>query len=65
MLRAVIMALLGPAIASAQQTMPVLRYQPPANWYRSASTNPEQYSSNEANAGTPSDCGFLGPGVGD
>lgn len=35
MLRAVIMAVLGPAIASAQQTVPVLRYQPPANWYRS------------------------------
>jgi hypothetical protein len=35
----------------AQGTPPILRYDPPANWYRSASPNPEQYSSNEVNAG--------------
>ncbi|MEP7325002.1 MAG: hypothetical protein ABI836_03560 [Gemmatimonadota bacterium] len=35
----------------AQQTIPLLRYQPPASWYRSVVPNPESYSSNEANAG--------------
>jgi hypothetical protein len=30
--------------------VPTLRYDPPANFYRSASTPPEQYSSNEVNA---------------
>jgi len=35
----------------AQQVVPVLRYDPPANWYRSATVNPAQYSSNEVNAG--------------
>lgn len=35
----------------AQGTPPVLRYDPPANWYRSAAIRPEQYSSNEVNAG--------------
>jgi hypothetical protein len=49
---AVLALLLGlPTASSAQQTVPVLRYQPPANWYRSADVNPEAYSSNEVNAG--------------
>ena len=46
--------LLSPLLAhwlGAQQSIPVLRYQPPANWYRSADANPEAYSSNEADAG--------------
>jgi len=38
-------------LAMSQQALPVLRYDPPANWYRSASIRPEQYSSNEVNAG--------------
>lgn len=40
-----------PVRAAALQTVPVLRYQPPANWYRSADDHPEAYSSNEVNAG--------------
>jgi ketosteroid isomerase-like protein len=37
----------GPAAPGA---LPVLKYDPPANFYRSASTPPEAYSSNEVNA---------------
>lgn len=48
---AVVLVAMLPATATAQETVPVLRYQPPANWYRSADVNPESYSSNEANAG--------------
>ena len=40
-----------PSTGAAQQAVPVLRYDPPASWYRSAARNPEQYSSNEVNAG--------------
>ena len=43
--------LLTPRLATSQQGLPVLRYDPPATWYRSASIRPEQYSSNEVNAG--------------
>ena len=43
--------LLTPRLAMSQQGLPVLRYDPPATWYRSASIRPEQYSSNEVNAG--------------
>ena len=40
--------ILAPLVASVApaQGLPVLRYDPPANFYRSASTPPEQYSSN-------------------
>lgn len=41
---------LGAAAASAQQPLPVLQYNPPANFYKGASTNPEEYSSTEVNA---------------
>lgn len=36
--------------AIAQQDVPTLRYDPPPNFYRSAITPPEDYSSNEFNA---------------
>jgi hypothetical protein len=36
--------------AMAEQMLPVLRYDPPANFYRSAITPPDQYTSNEVNA---------------
>lgn len=36
--------------AIARQEIPVLRYDPPPNFYRSAITPPEDYSSNEFNA---------------
>ncbi len=36
--------------AAQQQALPTLRYDPPPNFYRSASTPPEQYSSNAVNA---------------
>jgi len=37
-------------IAIAQPQAPVLRYEPPPNFYHSAITPPDDYSSNEANA---------------
>ena len=37
-------------IATAQQEVPMLRYEPPPNFSRSAITPPEDYSSNEFNA---------------
>jgi hypothetical protein len=36
--------------ANAEPGVPVLRYDPPINFYRSASTPPEDYSANEFNA---------------
>lgn len=46
-----LIAALAPSSATAQQQMlPTLRYDPPPNFYRSASTPPEQYSSNAVNA---------------
>jgi hypothetical protein len=38
-------------MAAGQQPAPVLRFEPPPNFTRSASTPPEDYSSNEFNAG--------------
>ena len=45
-----VIAAIAATSATAQQTVPTLHYDPPANFYRSASTFPEQYSSNEVNA---------------
>jgi hypothetical protein len=42
--------LLAAAAAHAQPAAPVLRYDPPANYYRSAVSPPEDYSANELNA---------------
>jgi len=39
------------ASSLAGQALPTLRYDPPPNFYRSASTFPEQYESQEVNAG--------------
>lgn len=41
----------GAPPVSGQSMMPVLRYDPPAGWYRSAVSPPEAYTSNEVNAG--------------
>jgi len=40
----------GPLTGASEQSAPELRYNPPANFYRSASTNPEDYSSGQVNA---------------
>jgi hypothetical protein len=45
-----LIAALAPTRTSAQQMLPTLHYDPPSNFYRSASTPPEDYSSNEVNA---------------
>jgi hypothetical protein len=44
-------ALLAAARLVAAQTLPTLRYEPPPDFYRSASTFPEQYESQQVNAG--------------
>jgi len=44
-------ALLAVTSRIAAQALPTLRYDPPPNFYRSASTFPEQYESQEVNAG--------------
>jgi hypothetical protein len=41
---------LGAAEAAAQQTLPVLRYTPPSNVYKSGVSSPEDYSFNGFNA---------------
>lgn len=46
----VVVTTVAATIAVAQQEVPVLRYDPPPNFYRSAITPPEDYSSNEFNA---------------
>jgi len=40
----------SPIAATSAQSAPELRYNPPANFYRSASRNPEDYSSGQVNA---------------
>jgi hypothetical protein len=39
------------ATAAGAQSAPILTFDPPRNFYRSGSTSPEQYSSQEVNAG--------------
>ncbi len=46
----IIIATLIVSSAMAQQGVPMLRYDPPPNFYRSAITPPEDYSANEFNA---------------
>src|SRR5437660_4137267 len=46
----VLSAYLLPCLAAHAQSVPVLKYDPPANFSRSAITPPEDYSSNEVNA---------------
>jgi hypothetical protein len=47
---AIALAIVAPRGASAQQPLPVLRYDAPANFYKSAIPGPEQYMSTEVNA---------------
>jgi hypothetical protein len=46
----IVVTTLVAANAIAKQEVPVLRYDPPSNFYRSAITPPEDYASNEFNA---------------
>lgn len=47
----VLAAILSAATAAvAQQPLPALEYAPPANFYKAAATNPEDFSSTEVNA---------------
>ena len=48
---ALAVALIAATSRIAAQALPTLRYDPPPNFYRSASTFPEQYESQEVNAG--------------
>jgi hypothetical protein len=45
-----LIATLAPKTGAGQRALPTLRYDPPPNFYRSASTPPDQYSSNAVNA---------------
>jgi len=45
-----LVTLMGVATASAQPAPPELKYDPPANFYKGAARNPDQYTSNEVNA---------------
>ncbi|HEX6842256.1 MAG TPA: hypothetical protein VF113_12030, partial [Stellaceae bacterium] len=46
----IVSLLLGATDVAAQQTLPVLRYTPPSNVYRSGASSPEDYSFNGFNA---------------